>query len=143
MYAISRTPVPADLAWDRYCTGDWWYAEYFLNDDGSRASRLGRYYYDHNAYRPPIVVVLPGGVEFCIDMAPSKELFTGGDGWTVNGSPEEGTLTVAPSINAMGRYHGWLGISGTPPGHLSEDLEGRAAAHREWDAARRALRAAA
>jgi len=139
-YAISRTPLPDDVPPDQFCAGDWWYAPFLLNEDGSRSKYLGSYYYDHNAHRPPIYVVLPGGVHFCVDMVPSREMETGGAGWTVTGSPEDGTLVVSPSINAMGSYHGWLGTSGTPPGHLSDDLEGRAAAHREWDERRRARR---
>lgn len=141
-YALSRTPLDpeADCV---HVAGDWWYAPWYLNDDGSRSKHLGKYYYDHNAHRPPIVVVLPGGSEFCIDMVASAELETGGAGWRVAGSPEDGTLTVSPSIKvflgeqrAPWHYHGWLGVQGTPPGHLSDDLDGNAAVHAAWNAER-------
>lgn len=134
--------MPADLPGTCYCAGDWWYAPYMLDGDGTRSKWLGTYYYEHNAHRPPIFVVLPGGSHFCVDMVPSAEMEAGGHGWTVTGSPEEGTLAVSPSINAIGLYHGWLGIAGTPPGHLSDDLEGRAATHAQHEAVRRAKRAA-
>jgi hypothetical protein len=145
-YALARTPAP-DLRWDQYCAGDWWYAPYFLNDDGSRSKFLGSYYYEHNAHRPPIMVVLPGGCEFCIDSVPSHQQNTGGAGWTVTGSPEDGTLTVDPSIKAgfglapdrpVREYHGFLQGNA-----LTDDIEGNSITHAEWDAERRARRTTA
>jgi hypothetical protein len=51
-----------------------------------------------------------------------------GGGWTRSGPIE--MLTVTPSIamgweNGRNEYHGWVGVNGTPPGYLSEDIEGR------------------
>lgn len=41
-----------------------------------------------------------------------------GETWTVNGDPPN--ISVSPSINAVGDYHGWL-----QNGVLSDDCEGR------------------
>lgn len=76
---------------------------------------------DWEGKRPPIVVCIPQMFGdkirsrwFCPD---SK--YTGKEnGWTVTG--EVPNITVSPSINAVGSYHGWL-----QNGILSDDLEGR------------------
>lgn len=78
--------------------------DYYLSDQ-YRERHLGR--------RPPIVVCLPGGRVFCVDGKSA-----GGGGWTVSGDPPR--ITVTPSINWEGHYHGWL-IDGV----LSDDCEGR------------------
>lgn len=68
--------------------------------------------------RPPLMVTLPNGTDFCVDRRPSS----GGSGWTVTGTPPH--ITVSPSINdAPGKpygYHGWL-----RDGVLSDDVDGR------------------
>lgn len=69
---------------------------------------------DHLGKRPPVFVVLPSGDWFC----PDQKVSRGDHGWTVTGEPP--TITVAPSINDVGRYHGWL-----RDGELSDDVEGR------------------
>jgi hypothetical protein len=63
--------------------------------------------------RPPMIVKLPGGEEWCIDM-PCR----GGPGWTITGEPPR--VTISPSINVPGRYHGWI-----RDGVLTDDCEGR------------------
>ena len=72
------------------------------------------YWRDHGDRRPPLQVVLPGQNWFDIDSR------AGGTdhGWTVTGEPPN--LTVSPSINSIGSYHGWL-----RGGVLSDDVEGR------------------
>lgn len=58
--------------------------------------------------RPPIWVILPTGRWFCIDMRYYEHEKGGwwGDGWSVSGTPPD--LTLSPSINAVGNWHGWL-----------------------------------
>ena len=65
--------------------------------------------------RPPLTVYLPGCGWFCVDSAPSN-----GDrsGWNVTGTPP--AITVSPSINCEGHYHGWL-----RDGVITDDCEGR------------------
>lgn len=74
------------------------------------------------ALRPPIAVCLPDGFVFVVDSAP-----TSGDtsGWRVTGEPPD--LTVEPSINVIGFYHGWI-----RGGVLSDDSEGRTYARGEY-----------
>lgn len=61
-----------------------------------------------------IFITLPGGAEWCPDMVSSES----GQGWTVTGDLPN--ITVRPSVDQIGRYHGWL-----TDGVLSDDLEGR------------------
>lgn len=83
---------------------------------------LSRQYLEtHLLRRHPIIVVLPGIVPVCLD-----EKYCGGhwgdnptgEGWQVTGEPPK--VTVQPSINLVGVYHGWL-----HDGVLSDDVEGR------------------
>lgn len=62
--------------------------------------------------RLPLMVQTPGGPWFMDGRSRS------GDGWTITGEPPN--LTVTPSINVIGSYHGWL-----TNGVLSDDTEGR------------------
>lgn len=114
--------------WTGAEVGDCWYypnwaanedvREHFLKYQASR-----QYLEQWAERRPPIVVRLPPGFGFSPD-----EKYRGlewGDnpereGWTVEGSIEDGTITVSPSINIVGTYHGSLAR-----GVLSEDVEGR------------------
>ncbi|MGH2352482.1 MAG: hypothetical protein ACRDI2_23245 [Chloroflexota bacterium] len=64
--------------------------------------------------RPPLLVVLPNRDIFSIDSCISGAT----RGWEVSGDPPR--ITISPSINCVGRYHGWL-----RNGILSDDAEGR------------------
>ena len=68
--------------------------------------------------RPPLFVITPDG-PWCVDAVSTDG---GGKntnhGWTVTGKPP--LITATPSINMVGKYHGWL-----TDGILSDDLEGR------------------
>lgn len=87
-------------------------------DYRERAERMllsAEYLRDH-ADRAPLCVCLPDGTPFLVDMP-----FGGvphGPGWSVTG--EAPALTLSPSINIVGSYHGWL-----TGGVLSDDLAGR------------------
>lgn len=81
-----------------------WYVEYWLSPE---------YVRDWLDKRPPIIVRLPDGAEWCIDQRATDN----DHGWTVTGEPPH--LTANPSIASIG-YHGWL-----RDGVLTDDVEGR------------------
>lgn len=92
--------------------GDIWPAPWLLRPE-RRDELSPAYFRDHAAKRPPLIVQLPGrGGPFCMDALYANEA------WTVTGDPPN--ITVSPSINAVGDYHGWL-----QNGVLSDDCEGR------------------
>jgi len=76
------------------------------------------YLRDWLATRLPLFVVLPNGEEFCPDFSYSYTRGNTQEGWTVTGDAPN--ITVSPSINFVGRWHGFL-----QNGVLSEDVEGR------------------
>lgn len=91
--------------------------------EGWLASSLSpRYRADWMASRPPYVVKLPDGTEFCIDSRATRDGQFVGDGWTVAG--ELPRVTLSPSINIVGSYHGWIA-----DGVISDDCEGRRFPH--------------
>lgn len=89
--------------------------------DGSLVSRLSDQYWKENAdKRPPLCVVMPGGDEFmidskCIDFTnePAEGYY---GGWKVIG--EAPHITITPSLNLVGRYHGYI-----TNGVISSDCE--------------------
>ncbi len=82
-----------------------------------KPTRLSDYYRDKNYTRKPLLVRLPGRILFCVDGKQwSDGKFFGG--WKVTG--EAPLITVEPSINCVGVYHGLL-VNGV----LSDDCEGR------------------
>lgn len=79
------------------------------------------------AGRRPIMVVLPCGYHFCIDSAYWSNADTNPHrlGWDVriDAPPVEGErllVTLAPSVNVVGCYHGWI-----RNGEITGDVEGR------------------
>ena len=78
-----------------------------------------QYFRDHAGKRHALWVRLPDGHDFCLDSACYDHgRDPNGNGWTVTG--EAPNITVSPSINCIGSYHGWL-----QNGVLSDDVEGR------------------
>ena len=68
--------------------------------------------------RAPLWVNLPGGefgIPFCVD---SKASDQDAKGWTVTGEPPN--ITVDPSINIEGYWHGWI-----KNGVITADVDGR------------------
>jgi hypothetical protein len=101
--------------------GDMWYASWRLEDMPHWLSP--EYYRDWAGKRPPIDIMLPsnepwGTAQFCIDMRTTNDSNLGDHGWTVTG--EAPNITLSPSINMKGVYHGWI-----QNGVVSEDCEGR------------------
>ena len=69
--------------------------------------------------RPPIVVRLPGGMDFCVDgPCYGDGARLPASGWLVTGEPPD--LTLEPSIDIRGTYHGWI-----KAGVITDDCEGR------------------
>ena len=82
-----------------------------------REKRLSAFYFNKNKHRRPLIIMLPGRALFCIDSKSWRdEVYSGG--WTVTG--EAPNMTLSPSINMHGTYHGYL-----KDGVLSDDVEGR------------------
>lgn len=109
---IDDLPIGAMFAVPRHADREdewpWWAAaDEWLSD----------YYHAHNAHREPLLVKLPGRVVWCID----SKSWSGnvlGAGWAVTGNGPN--ITVSPSINCIGTYHGFL-VNGV----ISDDCEGR------------------
>lgn len=116
-------------------TGDMWFLNAPIEDLHRR--HLTDEYFSINSNRKPLVVLLPGNNYFLIDgkcysgkcercgkwqhacACPEPSTVKGYyGGWNVQGVPP--AITVAPSINFEGRYHGFL-IAGV----ISDDCEGR------------------
>jgi hypothetical protein len=80
------------------------------------------------AQRRPIAIVLPTGYTLLVDTAfwgPSNPN-SSREGWVVSivGVPtigEQLRITLSPSVNIVGSYHGWI-----RDGVISPDVEGRA-----------------
>lgn len=100
--------------------GDMWYTPAML--EGERADYYrqfvlsAEYLRDWAGKRLPLWVCLPNGDHFCVDSQVSGAQDK--HGWAVTGEPP--AITVSPSINCVGRWHGWL-----QNGVLSDDVEGR------------------
>ncbi len=93
-----------------------WFAEPQQREDGWYANHYklsSEYVLDRFSKRRPLVVAVPfvnqyghGVVEFCIDSIPTTNAPGDDRGWTVTG--EAPNITVSPSINMIGIWHGWL-----------------------------------
>lgn len=96
----------------------WWTEDRYLHYPAQYLKQLSDYYRENNAHRLPLFVVLPTFWPFLIDgKCHSTERGYYG-GWTVTGEPTN--LTVHPSINIGGSYHGYI-----TNGVLTDDCEGR------------------
>lgn len=119
-YADDHTPQAGDM-WFRCAPDVWrarveqWRAEGAKRDDPMVARLSDQYLAGTIDRRPPLMVVLPNGDYFGVDSSISGET----RGWQVAGEPPR--ITVSPSINCVGAWHGWL-----QDGVLSDDVEGRA-----------------
>jgi hypothetical protein len=101
--------------------GDMWFGEAVpIKSEPGRywcvqTGRLSEQYIrERMTLRPPLLVMMPNLEVFCVDAAVSGEW----RGWVVSG--EAPRITVSPSINLVGRYHGFL-----RDGVISDDVEGR------------------
>lgn len=96
--------------------GSMYFAPWYLQPDvflWAREELLTEHYIqDVMALRPPLMVVLPNGVHFCVDRRATNHF----EGWWVTG--EAPLITVSPSI-MVGNYHGFL-----QNGVFTDDLDG-------------------
>lgn len=88
--------------------GDMWY------DDRQTPDYLAAIRHHDHAGKRPLIVVLPGPVHFAV-YGPAS---TTGTPWQVSGDPPN--LTIVPSINVHGVYHGFI-----QAGVITDDCEGR------------------
>lgn len=91
----------------------WPASEHFQNPPQTSPN----YERDWRGKRPALCVQLPSG-GFAVDGPYWNSNGYYGDGWKVTG--EAPLITLAPSINVVGHYHGWL-----QNGVISDDCEGR------------------
>jgi hypothetical protein len=111
-----------DIAKQPKAIGDMWFGEALpiTNEPGrymdipSGDLLSDEYIRERMAKRKPLDVMMPNGDVFCIDAAVSGER----RGWNVSGDPPR--ITVKPSINIIGRYHGFV-----TDGVISDDVDGR------------------
>jgi hypothetical protein len=100
--------------WDERQVGDAWWA---APDDDAYSTLVGT---KHRHLERVLWVSLPGienGYPFCVH-APATREGPDGAGWSVSGDAPR--ITVEPSINIVGSYHGWI-----RDGVISDDCEGR------------------
>lgn len=105
---------------NRVPVGGLWFDPELVNKQNGEAGTFKKlspnYYRMWHGKRPPLWVCLPGWNWWCIDTLPVPSL--AGDGWMVTGVAP--LITVSPSINFEGGYHGWI-----TNGIVSDDCEGR------------------
>lgn len=98
-----------------YAPGDCWYAvrdgeAWCAFDSGPDAMRRPLHIAPQHiaAGARPMLVILPGGPDLpCGDLHSLHMVASGGTtGWTITG--ELPRITVSPSINVVGRWHGWI-----------------------------------
>ncbi len=101
-------------AWDDCVVGDaWWLSP----DDETWPTHVGA---NHAHLKQVLWVALPhanGTYPFCVH-APATREGPNGTGWKVTGDAPK--ITVEPSINVVGSYHGWI-----RDGVITDDCEGR------------------
>lgn len=84
--------------------GDMWFLD--VPQEELKDRHLSDQYFAANSGRKPIIVMLPGRHCFCIDAKCFNAERGHYGGWTVTGVPP--AITVHPSIDMKGAYHGWL-----------------------------------
>lgn len=121
---VDVDPHPSKRIPDKLQIGQMWFAPWILEDHLSHEIAPefrylgGRYLIDHQRNRAPIQVVLPNLDIFCVDSRARIGGIYHGEGWNVSGDAPK--ITLSPSIDMVGYYHGWLQL-----GVLSDDTEGR------------------
>lgn len=104
---LIKEPSIAD--WDKIRPGDMWFI--------SRTSGADQLAPEH-ATRRQLVVCLPGPTHFAVYGPTWTKDGAGPHGWNVVGDPPN--LTITPSINCSGVYHGYI-----TNGVITDDCEGR------------------
>lgn len=105
--------------------GAMWPAVYMVEGEHAHLyakSFSAQYRAEFRAHRAPLVVMMPNGSDFCIDSAFWNQQDGYRGGWKVSGTAPQ--MTLEPSINIVGSYHGYL-----RDGVISDDCEGRTFPH--------------
>lgn len=92
--------------------GDMWWADPAIDNDHDLLLS------PEHAGKRPLLVRLPGNVDFAVYGPTWMAGGPGPSGWRVDGEPP--LLLISPSINIGGVYHGYL-----QNGVISDDCEGR------------------
>lgn len=106
--------------------GDMWPAPWLVQDVAHMFFLSDAYvskWKNPGGFRLPLVVRLPDGSDFCVD-GPCYDKGKRYGGWDVTGEPPN--ITLSPSINIVGYYHGWI-----QNGVITDDCEGRKFPHPE------------
>lgn len=84
------------------------------------AMELTAQYFAENSWRHPVMLALPnrrGGVfRFLVDGKCYSSERGYYDGWKVTGHPP--FISVSPSVDVEGAYHGFIGSNGVQPGFI-------------------------
>lgn len=110
-HRFRELPVGTMFYIPKDCDKDSWPWYLSENDD------LSDYYHQNNSHRQPLLVILPGHNLFLVD----GKCWDRGrkyGGWRVSG--EAPNITIQPSIDLKGFYHGFL-----TNGVIGDDVEGR------------------
>lgn len=107
-----KYPLPAEDPENPDDHDPWYWFRAF-----TKKHKLSDYYFQNNSHRDPLLVWLPGRTLFCVDGKCWKDGAYYG-GWVITG--EAPNITVHPSINIGGSYHGWL-----QNGVIGDDVDGR------------------
>lgn len=117
-----EVPFGEDPKWETLQVGD----AYFLTgltEAELRMRHLSDQYFRDNSFRAPLIIVLPPKTRFVVDAKCFSRDRGYYEGWKVEGHPP--FISITPSINLEGTYHGFIGINGVPIGHIGNDLDGR------------------
>jgi len=83
--------------------GDMWPVTRYLQSQWIAENYLSNEYFAIWArIRPPLMVMLPGSITFCIDSKAGCDH----TGWQIMGMPPK--ITISPSINILGGFHGFI-----------------------------------
>lgn len=97
--------------------GDMYFAPWALKQN-SADSWAPHYLARPEPRRPPLFVMMPGHRVLCVDQRYFNKDGWYGSGWTLSG--EAPKITLVPSINLGGAYHGYI-----TAGVITDDCEGR------------------
>lgn len=117
-YPLFMVEVQEIDGWPREMqAGQCWFAPWLLRDE-HKDCLSPKYWAQWAAIRPPLYVTLPNLDVFCVDSYAREGGKKLGSGWDVSGTAP--ILTISPSINIVGYYHGWI-----RDGIITDDCEGR------------------
>jgi len=115
-------PTGRDPDYEKLEVGDMYFLD-GLTPAELQFRNLTRQYFRENAERNPLILVLPGKHRFLVDGQCFSRKLGYYDAWIVTGVPP--LISVTPSVDMEGGYHGFIGSNGVAPGFIGADLSGR------------------